>query len=252
MTCPTPDKRRYATVEAAELEARRAQISAGRPLAVYLCDPSCGWYHLTKRDTTSAAAVDLNVVRLVASLDDTAFAGLVARDIRSQAHPAEAAALRQPQLLTRWATAISQFQISIEAQFAAKGGDRSPEATDWRKRASHLRFAAAARRKEARVSISARSGNREWATEARRENWLANQEAKARNDADYAAAGLAREEQKRLSREAGDQAVQRLVEMHRNDFNRLLIEECERRRCLPPRALRDGAIQVEPASKAVA
>jgi hypothetical protein len=252
MPCPTPEKRRYATVEAAELEAQRAQISAGRPLAVYLCDPSCGWYHLTKRGGVTVANVDPDVVKLVAGLDDTAFASLVARDIRSQAHPAEAAALRQPQLLTRWATAIGQFQVSIEAQYAAKGGDRSPEAVDWRRRASHLRFAAAARRKEARALISARSGNREWSTETRRENWLAGQEAKARNDADYAAASLTREEQKRLSREAGDQAVQRLVEMHRNDFNRLLVEECERRSCLPPRALRDGTIRIAPTSEVAA
>ncbi|MFD7861829.1 hypothetical protein [Streptomyces sp. NPDC059783] len=43
--CPTPKKRRYATVEAAVMAAARTAMSSGRPLNQYQC--RCGWVHNT-------------------------------------------------------------------------------------------------------------------------------------------------------------------------------------------------------------
>lgn len=43
--CPTPDKHRYATPEAAALAAERTQVPFGRRLNQYQC--RCGWVHNT-------------------------------------------------------------------------------------------------------------------------------------------------------------------------------------------------------------
>jgi hypothetical protein len=45
--CPRPDKRRYATRQAADLAARRRPAIAGLLLWPYACP--CGWWHLTKQ-----------------------------------------------------------------------------------------------------------------------------------------------------------------------------------------------------------
>lgn len=43
--CPTPEKHRYATREAAAVAAERCVIPFGRVLNAYDC--RCGWVHLT-------------------------------------------------------------------------------------------------------------------------------------------------------------------------------------------------------------
>lgn len=43
--CPTPEKKRYATREAAEAGAGRSLVAFGRWLNQYAC--RCGWWHNT-------------------------------------------------------------------------------------------------------------------------------------------------------------------------------------------------------------
>lgn len=43
--CPHPEKRRFATVEAAALGAEQSAVTLGRQLNPYTC--RCGWVHLT-------------------------------------------------------------------------------------------------------------------------------------------------------------------------------------------------------------
>lgn len=47
--CHHPTKSRFATVEAAEIAAARAQVPLGVRLRAY-DDCPCGWVHLTSRD----------------------------------------------------------------------------------------------------------------------------------------------------------------------------------------------------------
>ncbi|MFJ7999022.1 hypothetical protein ACIQ7D_18005 [Streptomyces sp. NPDC096310] len=51
--CPTSEKHRYATPEAAALAAERTQVAFGRLLNAYQC--RCGWVHLSKLRQQGAA-----------------------------------------------------------------------------------------------------------------------------------------------------------------------------------------------------
>lgn len=154
MLCPTPTKGRYATREAAESAANRAKVGVGHVMAPYLCRPSCGWWHLTSRNVQPIAPAqpDPEIVRLVTALGDEAFTDLVRRDIRRQAHPAESAALRQPEIAERWDATLAVIQVDLERQFAQRATERGEAAKDWRRRASYVRLTAAERRKEAKAA----------------------------------------------------------------------------------------------------
>ncbi|MEW2578397.1 hypothetical protein [Streptomyces syringium] len=224
--CPTPGKKRYATAEVAQAAAERSAISIGQQLHPYQCP--CGWLHLSKQDRAPRDPSP-ETVALVAALGPEAFDDLVRRELRGRAHPEEAGALRRPEVATRWEAALCLIQIDLEGQFAARAGDRSEASMDWRRRASWVRTTVAGRRKEARACRRDYRPGRapeEQATAAQ-----ANASAKVRR-AEHVdgivEASTSPAKDRELRRQAGEAAIDRLINAHGLEFSRYLAEECER------------------------
>lgn len=229
--CPTPGKSRFATVEAAESAAGKARVE-GRFLYPYDSCP-CGWAHLTSQEPQVASEPDPEVTALVAALGEEAFAYLVRRESRGQAHPLEAAALRTDELVDRWLTALTRIRDDVDAQLQEHAGDRGEAAREWRLRATWTRATLDGRRKEAkrlrheaglRRAAAEREAKRE-AHRAQQQRAAAEREAR-RGDVDYIRA--CRAHIKDLRRQAGEVAIQRLIDAHGREFSAYVAEECER------------------------
>lgn len=202
-SCPTPDKVQFATRRAADNAAARRTITAETDLSTYEC--VCGWFHLTKQaGDQTPTAVDVEIVNLVAALGPVAFADLVARELRGTAHPQEAAALRDPRNVKRWKHALHDSLNDIDKQLGDRRGDKSFAAQDWRKRAMWVRSGIDKRIREAKRHI------------------------KAANVAAAADIRTSRAHIKDLHRQAGEVAIQRLIDAHGVEFSQYLAEECER------------------------
>ncbi|MFI2078657.1 hypothetical protein [Streptomyces triculaminicus] len=207
MSCPRPDKSRYATRQAAESSAGRAHIALGHRLWPYEC--VCSWWHLTKNAAEETGPLDPETVALVAALGPDAFTDLVQRERRGQAHPQEAAALRHPKVVTRWEAELQAQQVAVEAQLACRAGDRSAEAREWRTRVTWVRARLAQRRTEARALLAEKNRS----------------EAEAAAKAKRVVPVPGRQE---MRREAGRIAVDRLIDAHGDEFARYLAEEYQR------------------------
>lgn len=199
-TCPTPSKTRFATQEAAQLAAARYV----KALTAYHCE--CDWWHLTSK-TNIKPTPDAAATRHVANLNDTDFQTLVSAELRDQATPQQAAALRDPINLDRWIATLANTSEDITQQIAARTGDRSPATADWRRRVLAIQRNLRHRRTEA--------------------NTLRQQAhaAAGRERATRAAAGMSVNQLRAL---AGERAIQRLIDQHQAEFTRLLVEEFER------------------------
>ncbi|MGW4695196.1 hypothetical protein ACWEO1_22770 [Kitasatospora cineracea] len=213
-TCPTPGKTRFATQEAAQLAASRY----AKTLTAYHCE--CDWWHLTSKASINPTP-DAAATRDVANLNDTDFQTLVGVELRDQASPQQAAALRDPINLDRWIAALADTSEDISQQIAARIGDRSPTTTDWRRRVLAIQRNLRQRRTEA--------------------NTLRQQAhaAAGRERATRAAAGMTVNQLRAL---AGERATQRLIDNHQAEFTSLLVEEFKRNGLeIPTRIARHAA-----------
>lgn len=238
ITCPTPDKSRYATNQAADNAASRVQIPIGQHLRPYECP--CGWWHLTSQP--GPATPNDDTVQTVAGLDTPAFEDLVRRDLRGHATPHEAGALRHPAIAARWEAVLLLLRVDLEGQFARRKEDRSNEARDWRRRATIVRATLAIRRKEARgARHRAGHGQHSLPTAEQEANAQLNADRRAARDRhldDIVGAVRTRAEEKELLRIAGEHAIKRLIDAHGAEFTSYLAEECQRIGVEPPKRVR--------------
>ena len=201
-TCPTPTKSRFATREAAESSARRAQIGVGTLLQPYLCEVACGWWHLTsharpQQPDLEPTAADIEAVH---TLGDDDFRELVANDARGGASRLRSRILRDPSLAHRWIATIKVLQADLAVQFAQRAGRTDDPTRQWRVKATAFQAALTQRRAEAGVI----AGSLRRITPSR--------------NAD----------QREQRAAAGENAIQRLIDAHQREFTQLLVEEYER------------------------
>ncbi|MER6860771.1 hypothetical protein, partial [Streptomyces pilosus] len=195
------------------------QIPVGTIMRAYECQ--CGWWHLT-RSSTPAEPIpyeDLTPAdgdeQLLAGVGHNLFADVVARDIHGRGPIEEALALRHPTNALRWKEALKAAWIASEKQMAARRGDTSAQAKEWRARAEQYRAALRVRRLEAK----------------RRAHPYPRTQGQALSPAEQVAveraraAGRPRREQRRI---AGDVAVKLLIAAHEDEFYGLFAAECER------------------------
>lgn len=204
--CPTPDKKRFATLPAAEDAARRAGFALQKSLRPYTNCP-CGWIHLTSREEQRAAREPLLTDGPV---DDLMFALVTRDDVMGKAPQADAEILRAPENLVRWADALKTFQIDLGAQMAQKQGCYDDATKAWRKRIRVV---------EKRL--------REKRAEAKRLMYLhitCTDSSQAANRVRYASRE-ARTNLKERKRIAGERAIARLKDAHPDEFKRYLAEE---------------------------
>lgn len=220
LPCPTPTKSRYATTAAADQAARHVQIPVGTIMRAYECQ--CGWWHLTRSTSAPAEPIpyeDLTPAdgdeQLLAGVGHNLFADVVARDIHGRGPIEEALALRHPTNALRWKEALKAAWIASEKQMAARRGDTSAQAKEWRARAEQYRAALRVRRLEAK----------------RRAHPFPRTQGQGLSPAERVvverarASGASRREQRRI---AGDVAVKLLIAAHEDEFYGLFAAECER------------------------
>lgn len=243
-TCPTPDKKRYATPEAAHNAAHRSEIAMGYPLHPYIC--TCTWYHLSKQPQNNipadATANTADVTRLQLQ-SHTTFRATVANEARGNGTIQDRLALRHRGLLERWQKALKELHADITTQLKQRANDNTLEAHDWRRRATSYRNTLTARSNECRdlLAQAVAKTNEEKTAEREAHNQAiralqqkAQQANAARREARDNAldghldrAGIPRYEAKELRRQAGENAIQRLIDAHGLEFSRYLAEECE-------------------------
>ncbi len=143
------------------------------------------------RETRQAA-------RWLAAADDDTFNGFVADDAHGRVAPDLAAGLRDPVNRFRWHRALRVILANINAQLAERKGQDDLETATWRGRVIRWQSVVLERKAEASRLI--------------RESRIAQS-----RDVSLQA--------KRDRGEAGNAAVHRLIEAHRDEFDRLLAEE---------------------------
>lgn len=238
--CPTPGKSRYATRQAAESAATRAQVGVGQILNPYPCLPGCQWWHLTKKPTDlipdDMATTPEDVAR-IAAMDPAAFQALVNDEVIGTAAMTDRLALREPANLKRWRAALNVLLSDINQQLASSAHPLS----DWRRRAEGYRALIATRIEECR----------ELRVEEHLQRTADEQRGAADRKAERALNREPRGEASRLRAEAGEAAIKRLIEAHQDEFSQYLAQECERIGAhLPKRIQRyldDRAAEREPA-----
>lgn len=241
--CPTPLKKRYATREAAHSAARGVQLAIPAPLYPYTC--VCTWWHLSRQpsDTvpTDATPDPADVARLEL-LSDTGFRELVSLEARGRLPMHDRIAVRHPSLLLRWQRALKELRADINVQLNERKQDTTLLTHDWRKRAEGYRDSLTLRIQECRdlraadmektkaqreadkaANLLARADTQQQAAESNRARREArNGQLDQRLD-DY---GVPAHRNKELRRQAGENAIQRLIDAHGPEFTRYLAEEC--------------------------
>jgi hypothetical protein len=131
--CPTPTKRRFATVEAATSYAHARELGIGALLTPYECP--CGWWHLTSAEQVPEhAEPDPTVLTRLRYATHTEFVDVVEADACGRADMPTRIALRAPRIRGRWITTLR----AIEARLSREITDR-PGGADWRQRAEAFR-----------------------------------------------------------------------------------------------------------------
>jgi hypothetical protein len=229
--CPTPAKSRYATREAAESAARRVAIAVQPALYPYTCP--CGWWHLTSNPQPDVLVVDQlepgdGDETLLHNAPDMLFREVVLRDIRGRATREEALSLRHALNLQRWRRVLKDVWLDTERQMKAKSGIRTAPVMEWRRRASAYQAQVRERRAEAYRRSRALSGE---GSQKLHHEHLRRQVV----DADV-------QEKRRM---AGDIAKDRLIGLYRDDFVRLVAEECERLGVAPADSIRSAVAELD-------
>lgn len=241
--CPNPQKKRYATAEAAQKAAHGVQIAITEPLHPYIC--VCTWWHLSRQpsDQVPADAIpDPHDIARLETLSDTGFRDLVATEARGQLPMDDRIALRHSSLLLRWQRTLKELRADINLQLNNRAHDNSLLTHDWRKRAEGYRDSLTLRQQECR---DLRAAEMERAKEQREALKAANiqgqadiQQRAALSNATRRAAraeetdrqldsyGIPRHADKELRRQAGEKAIKRLIDAHGLEFSTYLAEEC--------------------------
>lgn len=191
--CLTPDKKAFPSREAAVVGAHA--IGLGH-LSPYLC--SCGQWHLTSRRNT-ADEVPQEMIELLADSSDQEFMSLVRAEIHGKATPEEATALRSQPLVFRWAAALKAISSDMQVKMEAAAHRDDATTRRWRQQHQQRILAVSARRKEARQLLSEMDRKRRQANAGR--------------------------DRKAEAREAGQRAIDRLIDAHREEFEVYLAEE---------------------------
>jgi hypothetical protein len=242
-TCPTPQKKRYATSEAADNAARRSQIAVGAPLHPYIC--ICTWFHLSKQPSSQVPAdaiPDPDDIHRLELYSDTTFRETVSNEARGRLAMRDRIALRHTSLLLRWQRTLKELRADINQELNNKAADTSLEAYDWRKRAEGYRDALTLRLNECR---DLRARDLEHARQQREADQVRNvdeqqgiqQRAAVSNatrrsaraeetDRQLDSYGIPRHADKELRRQAGEAAIKRLIDAHGLEFSEYLAEEC--------------------------
>ncbi|MFE1451934.1 hypothetical protein [Streptomyces olivaceoviridis] len=241
--CPNPQKKRYATREAADNAARRSQIAIEEPLHPYIC--ICTWWHLSKQPTNAVpadAVADPDDIHRLELQSDTAFRETVALEARGKLPMNDRIALRHTSLLLRWNRTLKELRTDINQELNNRRHDTTLATHDWRKRAEGYRDVLTLRLQENR---DLRAHELEQAKQQREATKAANlteqaniqQRAAASNAARRAARneetdraldrlGIPQHATKELRRQAGERAIQRLIDAHGPEFSQYLAEEC--------------------------
>jgi hypothetical protein len=198
--CPTPHKLVFASREAAVAKAN-VQNKEFHP---YQCQ--CGSWHLTMRRTI-AATVDPELVRAIADLGEKDFALLVDAELRLRATPEEAAALRTPENVERWAGQLSRFRFDVQGDMTRSKGRTDPEAV--RRRAAQVKRLGVLHARRIEVKAIQRRVREEEARERARKK--------------------ASDEPRRLAAAAFFAAKERLIRAHWDEHEKYLKEELEAR-----------------------
>lgn len=241
--CRTPEKSRYATREAAESAARRARLGVGKHLSPY-DECGCGWWHLTSGPVRPVEPP--SGIEEIAAMDDDAFEELTFREIRNRVHDVERDGLRSPVLVRRWEAALRAARTNLDGQFARHADQLDEAAEDWRQRVAYLRTTAADRLAEAQQIITgveprpAASGQPVGSKAARRALDDEHLDTVVGNGPSTHVG------QKDLRRAAGEAAIDRLIDAHREEFGAYLIQECRRLGAIvPDRVLRHHPAELE-------
>ncbi|MFG2676944.1 hypothetical protein [Streptomyces sp. NPDC048445] len=188
--CPTPKKRSYLSKKAAFAGA----ATSGVALNPYLCQ--CGNWHLTMRTTVTEQYDEVEVQRIL-SLPVDDFVRLAFDETRHAVAPETAAALRAPSVIYRWGDALKVVLNSVQESLrAARGGP-----TD--KRGQLARREQLVRTRLMEVKDLKREQN-----DVRLFESKANQERTKRRQGTAATA-----------------AINRLIELHLDEYRALLDEE---------------------------
>jgi hypothetical protein len=141
--CPTPTKRRFATVEAATSYAHARELGIGQLLTPYECP--CGWWHLTSQPPVPAhAEPDPTVLTRLRYASHAEFVDVVEADASGRADMPTRIALRAPRIRGRWITTLRAIAARLDREIT----DR-PASPDWRHRAEVFRHHVQQRRAEA-------------------------------------------------------------------------------------------------------
>lgn len=147
-------------------------------------------------------------------MSDRTFSQVVADEVREEASPRHAAALRDDELLDRWGQALLDLTFVLDAQLSEKKHIKDPETRAWRRAALRFRGGVQVRREECKLLTKERN-------KAESEQRAA--EAHARR------LRRIQEKEARIAKHtpAVDRALERLIGAHRGEFSRYLIEEHE-------------------------
>lgn len=236
--CPTTQKKRYATREAAESAARGAELATG-PLYPYVCP--CTWWHLSKNPDNELPAnitADPADVKRLTVMNVTNFRALVANEASGRANHNDRLALRHPDPthLNRWRDALKELLTDVKLQISSRAHDHSPETIEWRRRVKGYRESLLRRMDECHERwLAAKETQTETLRETQQEREAREQAAKrARVEAREQAldkqlddAGVPPMGQNDLRRIAGEKAIKRLIDAHGMEFSQYLAEECE-------------------------
>lgn len=199
--CPTPDKGRCATQEAAQDAAQRMRLRVGRLLIPYPC--VCGWWHLAATPAQALpadATADPADVERLQTLGDAEFRALTTADAQGQAETPDRLALRHPSNLPRWERMLSELREDIDEQLAHRAQESTPGIGDWRRRARRYGQALTERAHECQTLL-------------------------AQSPPTTAPITPQRPTQKELRRLAGEKAIDRLIADHGPEFARYLAQE---------------------------
>lgn len=161
----------------------------------------------------TTTTTDSQVAEWLRVIGEDEFREQVAADCRSQADAEVSEALRHPAVCRRWHDALKLLLVDINAQFAQRNDDRTPEGKAWRVKALRWQESLIRRRDEAKRRCTETS----------------------HLDPDTQAASK-RDKQRRGA--AGELAVERLIERHREEFDSLLVEEFEAAGLEPPHGVK--------------
>jgi hypothetical protein len=133
-SCPTPEKLRFATAEAAAKFAVRRSLGVGKLLTPYACD-GCDWVHLTSAEPVPAGTTaDPAIVNELRHAGVEAFRAVVEADTAGYLLMPRRIALRHPRLHGRWVRALRELAATVDRQIAG-----APAGSDWARRAAVYR-----------------------------------------------------------------------------------------------------------------